>query len=398
MAFANTRTHYGSVTRAFHWVTAALILTAVPLGLIAHNIPLESDAQVAQKTLLFSIHKTVGVTAFFVALARILWALTQPRPAALHPDRKAETFLAATIHWSLYASLVLVPLSGWLHHAATTGFAPIWWPFGQSLPFVPIDFRVAEFFAAWHWLFTKILAGSLLLHIAGAIKHVVIDRDATLARMTTGRGEVTATDHAEGKGPILAAALVWAVAIGAGSAMGLAQEQTTDVAVTEAEDGNWTILDGSLAITVRQLGSDVTGGFSDWSARVTFDPESSNDIKGSADVSIDITSLDLGTVTEQAMGADFFDSATFATASYGGDIIENPEGDGYIVQGTLALKGAEIAVDLPFEFLPTGDLATVSGTTVLDRRDFGIGGSITDEESLANSVTVTIDLIAERQF
>jgi hypothetical protein len=82
--------------------------------------------------------------------------------------------------------MLIVPLSGWVHHAATTGFAPIWWPFGQSLPFVPVDATVAATAGAMHWLFTKILAASILLHVAGALKHHLIDRDATLRRMLPG--------------------------------------------------------------------------------------------------------------------------------------------------------------------------------------------------------------------
>ena len=49
---------------------------------------------------------------------------------ALHPDRKTETLLAEIVHWLLYGSLILVPLSGWIHHAATEGFAPIWCTYG----------------------------------------------------------------------------------------------------------------------------------------------------------------------------------------------------------------------------------------------------------------------------
>jgi len=396
MALANTSTAYGTVTRTFHWLTAALILTAIPLGVIAHNIPLETDAQVAQKTLLFSMHKTVGVAAFFVGLARILWAITQPRPAPLHPERTGETFLAATVHWALYAALVLVPLSGWLHHAATTGFAPIWWPFGQSLPFVPVDFRVAEFFAAWHWVFTKILAGAVLFHIAGALKHAVVDRDGTLARMVSGKAENVAADHRESTGPVLAAALIWALAIGGGTALGLTETRSDQATDIEQETGNWQIVDGTLSITVRQLGTDVTGSFANWTATINFDPDSPNDIKGSADVSIDVTSLELGTVTGQALGEDFFDAATHANATYSGMITEDPMGDGYVVLGNLTVKGIDIPVELPFEFLPAGDLASVFATTTLDRREFGIGGTITDESSLANTVTVDIEIFAER--
>lgn len=398
MALANTTTHYGAVARTFHWLTALFILTAIPLGLIANAIPLDSDTAVAQKTLLFSLHKTIGVAVFFVALARILWAVFQPRPAALHPERRAESFMASAVHWTLYIALVLVPLSGWLHHAATTGFAPIWWPFGQSLPFVPVDYRVAEFFAAWHWLFTKVLAVAILLHVVGALKHAVVDRDATLTRMVSGRCEVDVPPHRESPAPAAAAVALWLAAIAGGTALGWPQADASSGASFDAPaaSSQWQIVDGTLSITIRQLGADVTGSFADWITSVDFDPGIEGDIKGSVEASIDISSLTLGSVTEQAMGPDFFDTANNPTARFSAVITEDPDGAGYLALGTLSLKGVEVPVELPFVFIPEGDIATVRAETTLDRRDFGIGQSLGDESSLGFSVGVVIDLTALR--
>ena len=39
MPAQNTATSFGSVTRTLHWLTALLILTAIPLGLIANQLP-----------------------------------------------------------------------------------------------------------------------------------------------------------------------------------------------------------------------------------------------------------------------------------------------------------------------------------------------------------------------
>ena len=191
MALSNTQSSYGSVTKTFHWLTALLILTAIPLGLIANQLPVTPE-MLGIKALLFSAHKTVGIAAFLVAVLRILWAWARPTPAPLHPTRRAETYLAELVHWLLYASLVLVPLSGWIHRAATDGFAPIWWPVCQYLPLVPTSETVAGIFAGIHFVVTNVLALSIFLHIAGAVKHVVIDKDGTLRRMWPGGGSVDA--------------------------------------------------------------------------------------------------------------------------------------------------------------------------------------------------------------
>lgn len=113
----------------FHWLVALMILSNIALGLLADWLPYETQCELQLKARTFSIHKTLGISIFAVALLRIVWALIQPRPRPLHPERTAETFLAETVHWSLYAALIVVPLSGWVQHAASEGFAPIIWPF-----------------------------------------------------------------------------------------------------------------------------------------------------------------------------------------------------------------------------------------------------------------------------
>ena len=197
MPFANTPSEFGSVAKAFHWITAVMVVAMFPLGFVANEMAegvrdqstSTTEAEIARTALLFSVHKTLGVAIFFVALARIAWAIAQPRPGLLNADHKVEAFSAETVHWLLYGSLVLVPLSGWVHHSASTGFAPIWWPLGQSLPLVPKSEAVADITSGLHVVFQYVFLIALLLHIAGAIKHHVVDRDATLLRMLPGRSD-----------------------------------------------------------------------------------------------------------------------------------------------------------------------------------------------------------------
>lgn len=193
MPIGNTTNSYGSITKAFHWLTALLITIMIPLGLIAHGMAdslRDPTTVLTPETLnrtawLFSLHKTLGVSLFFIALARVAWAIQQPKPAPLS-DSPAQTRLADMAQYLLYATLILAPLAGWAHHAATSGFAPIWWQFGQSLPFIPKSDSLAATFAGLHGILVGLLALTILLHIAGALKHQFINRDATLRRMLPG--------------------------------------------------------------------------------------------------------------------------------------------------------------------------------------------------------------------
>ncbi|MCX7645491.1 MAG: cytochrome b/b6 domain-containing protein [Rhodobacteraceae bacterium] len=390
MPLSNTADSYGSVSRALHWLTAALVLTAIPLGLVANAMPFATGAELAAKAQVFSLHKTLGLAAFATACLRILWALTQTRPAPLHPERRAETFLAGVVHWALYAGLVLVPLSGWAHHAATEGFAPILWPFGQSLPLVPKDPAVAATFGRLHWLSTKVLAAAVVLHVAGALRHALRDRDGTLARMWSGRPAAPPAPARHPRAPALAAALLWLAALGLGLAL-VPRAETAAPSAPAAAAGGWTVREGTLGIAVRQMGAEVRGSFGSWTARIDFDPATG---LGAVDATVDVGSLTLGSVTDHALGPEFLDAAAHPAATFSGAI--RPEGAGHVAEGTLRLRGTEVPLTLPFALALEGDVARASGAVLLDRRAFGIGRAFPDEGQLGFTVRVEVALAAER--
>lgn len=402
---SNTARSYGAVTKTFHWLTALLILTALPLGWVATTLAHQvtdpastaGDAEIARAALLFSLHKTVGVAVFFTALARILWTVAQDRPGLLNADNRLEATAAELVHWLLYGALVLVPLSGWVHHAATTGFAPILWPFGQSLPFVPKSVALAEVSGAVHYIAMLVLVAALLAHVAGALKHFLVDRDFTLQRMLPGFGAgplPPAARHAA-LPPVLAG-LVWIAALGLGGWTGQAalQDRSPQTAALEQVASDWQVKEGTLEITVQQMGSAVTGQFADWTAAISFTDRDTPGPAGTVEVQVSIPSLTLGSVTAQAMGPDFFDAERFPRAVFRGEIVRTE--DGYIARGPLSLKGVEVAIELPFALEIDGDTARMTGALTLDRLAFGVGENMTDAGSLGHGVEVAVDLIAQR--
>ncbi len=397
MPAQNTTRSYGSVTKTFHWLTALLILSLIPLGIIANGLPFNTPEELTRKAFLFSLHKTLGVTVFFVALARIAWAISQPKPGPLHPDRKVEHWAAETVHWLLYGSLLLVPLSGWIHHAATTGFAPIWWPFGQNLPFVPKSDAVASVFAGLHIVFERVLMASVILHIAGALKHHIIDKDHTLRRMWFGSGNAPdVVPHRHSAVPIVSAVAAWIIAIGIGAGLGVYASHGSETPQTQLDDvaSEWTVTDGSIDIEITQFNSKVQGNFADWTASITFDPEIAHSTAGSVDVTIAIPSLTLGSVTKQALGPDYFSVEDHPTATFKADIVVIPEG--HAAEGLLTIKDRSVPISLPFELQYDGDSASMKALVTLNRLDFGIGENMSDESSLNFAVDVRIAVTATR--
>lgn len=389
-------TTYATVTKVFHWLTALLIIAAMPLGLIANGLPYETGEQLALKAAVFSLHKTIGVTAFFVALLRILWALTQTKPGPLHPERSAETMLAEVVHWLLYISLVIVPLTGWIEHAATTGFAPIWWPLGQTLPFVPQSEAVAGVFAGLHWIFTKVLALSIVLHIAGALKHHVIDKDDTLRRMWFSDKDMPQVGaHVRKASAPIAAAAVFAAATGAAFALGLTapHSESFEAEALEEVASDWAVQEGEIGFTIQLFGSAAEGRFADWTSSISFDPKPA-EVMGTVETTISIGSLELGSQTAQALGPDYFDLEQHPTAVFAAEI--KPDGDNLIADGTLTMKGTTLPVQLPFTLEIVDDTATMAGTVSLNRLDYKVGESQPDESSLGFGVDIAIGLTAQK--
>ncbi|MET4104011.1 cytochrome b561/polyisoprenoid-binding protein YceI [Roseovarius sp. MBR-78] len=403
MPITSSATTYGAVTKAFHWLTALLILANLPLGWFAAEMAEAiaatggSEAQVARAALLFSIHKTTGVAVFFVALLRILWALSQTKPGLLNGDRPLEAWAAECVHWLLYGSLVAVPLSGWVHHAATTGFAPIWWPFGQNLPFVPKSEALSEIAATLHFVFILVLAGALAAHVAGALKHHLIDGDATLRRMLPGGGAAQPTARQPGHAlPLVAALVIWAAVLGGAGALGwFAKPVAGTGPALAAVQSDWTVQEGSLAITVRQMGSEVTGSFADWTADIAYSEQpGAGGRHGTVEVVMAIPSLTLGSVTSQAMGRDFFNAEEHPTATFKADLLA--QAGGHVARGTLTIKGQSVPVEMPFALAIEGDTARASGGMAVDRRDFAIGMGTQDAGQLGFEVGISFDLVAQR--
>jgi cytochrome b561 len=90
-------------------------------------------------------------------------------------------------HWALYALFFAVPLMGWAYSSAA-GFPVVWFGVLPLPDFVTPDRALAEILKARHGQLAWALAVVVVLHVAAALKHEFIDRDALLQRMRPGRG------------------------------------------------------------------------------------------------------------------------------------------------------------------------------------------------------------------
>lgn len=409
MKLINSEESYGLIHQVLHWATALLILSLFPMGVYMHDLPIDNTVQINDKVWLYSLHKTLGISALTVAVLRIIWAKSQPHPRPLHGGM--EGFAATTVHNLLYIAIIAMPVMGWLHHAAAEGFAPIWWPFSQDLPFVAKSVELSNFFKNAHFITGIVLAGSLFLHIAGAVKHVVIDKDKTLSRMVPGAYQETGQLPAEqpkSASPKLVALLAVAVAIAAIFIVDkinaptieqnqIANTQTSTEQTNSAStvEGAWVIdyTASEFAISVAQLGTPIKGTFSDWSADVVFDPE--NPADGFIDASVGIASLSLGEVSERAISSEFLGADVNPRASFISEDITKTA-NGFAAQGIMTLAGVAQDFTIEFTFEEADGKATVLATSEIQRLDFEIGKTFADDSSVGRSIGLSISISASR--
>ena len=168
---------FGPVAIFLHWLIAAFLIFAVTLGLIAGD----AEDSGATSTIL-SIHKSVGLTIFILALARLAWRLTHSPPPLPQAMPRSQRIVAMITHGALYAFLFFLPVTGYVGVAArgreTTFFGlidvPRWVPLGRALSLNAQNLHT----------FGQIALYVLLAaHIGAAAYHHFILKDGLLARM-----------------------------------------------------------------------------------------------------------------------------------------------------------------------------------------------------------------------
>lgn len=168
-----------------HWVLGLGLIGVFAVGLYMADLPFSP-----QRLKLYNWHKWAAMTLLILSVLRLLWRLTH-RPPAL-PESIEQGMPAwqrvahHATHHGLYLLFFAVPLFGWAYSSAA-GFPIVLFGVLPMPDFVPVSPELAELLKPLHKLSAFAMAALVVLHVAGALKHVVIDRDGLLLRMLPGR-------------------------------------------------------------------------------------------------------------------------------------------------------------------------------------------------------------------
>ncbi|WP_298981825.1 cytochrome b [uncultured Roseibium sp.] len=168
---------YDGISRFNHWIIAAAIIGMICFGFYLSEF-VESGPGKGQ---MIGIHKAVGVLILIFGLWRVGYRLKQGflDEASVMPDWQRLT--AKLVHIVLLAGIIVMPISGIIGSyfgGRTTNV------FGLFT--IPAGKEIEALSGMGHWLhgaYGWLMVGALALHVAGALKHHLVDHDSTLTRM-----------------------------------------------------------------------------------------------------------------------------------------------------------------------------------------------------------------------
>ena len=173
-------TRYTRTAMALHWIMALALATSFCVGIYMADLPFSP-----QRLKLYNWHKWAGICILTLALLRLLWRLThRPPPEVAMPVWQER--VAQLTHAALYLLFFAVPLVGWAYSSAA-GFPVVLFGLLPLPDWVSPDKALAEAIKPWHGALAWAMTALVLLHVAGAFKHQLIDRDGLLLRMWPSR-------------------------------------------------------------------------------------------------------------------------------------------------------------------------------------------------------------------
>ena len=178
LALRNSHQGYGLLAILLHWLVALTVLGMFALGLwmvdLTYYDPWYREAPI--------IHKGMGILLCLVMLVRVVWRLTNIRPADEPQLSLLERRLAHGAHLLLYLLIFAVMTSGYLISTADGRPVEVFGLFSVPalISHLPDQADIAGDIHLYLAVSLISLAG---LHALAALKHHFIDRNRTLVKM-----------------------------------------------------------------------------------------------------------------------------------------------------------------------------------------------------------------------
>jgi len=174
MKLMNTLTEYGSISKIFHWLSAAVLVFQIPLGFYL------VDMDFGEKRLTIeSIHVALGLGILYLTILRLIYKSFNATPALQNSIFPGQKIIAKLNHFFLYISVLVITISGALKKLYN----------GEELDMfffnleIKDNFELAEIFYEIHIIGNYILLALITLHISAVIIHKLLFKENLLKRI-----------------------------------------------------------------------------------------------------------------------------------------------------------------------------------------------------------------------
>lgn len=176
MNLQDTPTSYGGISRLNHWLGALLIVSLLGIGLYFGDMPRGDE-----KAYWLRLHISLGLIVLLPLAFRVLWRMIAgwPRPVRQHANLQR---LTGAVHKLLLLGITIMLISGpllpWTNDFPLQIFDSI--TLASPIGKLPVLHEAVE---EIHVITSRVLMVLIGIHILGALKHTVLNRDGTLRRM-----------------------------------------------------------------------------------------------------------------------------------------------------------------------------------------------------------------------
>ena len=174
MKLTNTLTEYGSISKIFHWLSAAVLVFQIPLGF--YLVDMDFDEK---RLTIESIHVALGLGILYLTILRLIYKSFNATPALQNSIFPGQKIIAKLNHFFLYISVLVITISGALKKLYN----------GEELDMfffnleIKDNFELAEIFYEIHIIGNYILIALITLHISAVIIHKLLFKENLLKRI-----------------------------------------------------------------------------------------------------------------------------------------------------------------------------------------------------------------------
>jgi cytochrome b561 len=175
----DTKDRFGVISVLLHWYIAATILFLLLSGSTIHYVGVHGPLRPLRESLAWW-HMSFAITAAPFILYRIYWRLRFGKPKT-HTQHPFFQFTADAV-WRLLLLVVACQVITGPSRQLTRPEPLLW--FGHSV-IAPQAWMVGDtnFLRRLHFYGAMTIACLLVLHVGGALKHLIFDRDEVFRRM-----------------------------------------------------------------------------------------------------------------------------------------------------------------------------------------------------------------------